>query len=209
MWASVGLTVLFLARGLAAADRSCPAGFYLSTTNDSCVSLNIVDCQRLQISQCPAGTTSSTSQFCRCQQDLHLEILDCPEGTYFDASYLICRIGTVECQEQYTPFACPSAASSSIFCLCVGGTLQIQNCPAGAIFNTEQNMCLKISSGSDSPSSGDSSNESCQRFGLFGDPTDCSGYFHCADKGEEIKHSRCQAGMIFSLTMFGCVPGAC
>ncbi|KAH8373961.1 hypothetical protein KR200_004891, partial [Drosophila serrata] len=191
---------------------SCPNGFFLNTTSDSCVSVDIVDCQRLQITLCPEGTTSSTSEFCRCNQDLHLEILGCPEGTYFDASHLICRIGTVDCQEQYTPFACPSATSGSIFCLCIGGKLQIQNCPAGATFNSEQKVCLKSGSGSgssDTPSTVDSSDEKCQRIGLFGDPTDCSGYFHCADKGEEIKYSRCQAGMIFSLTMFGCVPGTC
>ncbi|KAH8305710.1 hypothetical protein KR059_007677, partial [Drosophila kikkawai] len=201
----------FLAIGFAAADRSCPTGFFFNSTTDSCVSVDIVDCQRLQISLCPEGATTNTSEFCRCNQDLHLEILDCPDGTYFDASHLICRIGTVECQEQYTPFACPSAASSSSFCLCVGGKLQIQNCPAGAVFNAELKICLMTSNGSDTPTSDtpSSSDGRCQRFGLFGDPTDCSGYFHCAEKGEEIKYSKCQAGTIFSLTLLGCLPGTC
>ncbi|KAH8296458.1 hypothetical protein KR054_006486, partial [Drosophila jambulina] len=199
----------FLAKGLTADDRSCPTGFSLNTTSDSCVSVDIVDCQRLQISLCPEGITANTSEFCLCNKDQHLEILECPEGTYFDASRLICRIGSVECQEQYTPFACPGAASSSIFCLCVGGKLQIQDCPAGTTFDADLKVCLRTSSGSDTPSSQDSSNKRCQRFGLFGDPTDCSGYFHCADKGEEIKYSKCQAGMMFSLTLLGCVPGTC
>lgn len=137
-WLFVGLAVVSLARGLTAADPSCPTGFYFNTTSDSCVSEGIVDCQRLQISVCPEGTTTNPSKYCLCNRDMHLEILDCPEGTYFDTSRLICRVGAVECQEEYIPFACPDAASNIFFCLCVGGKIQIQYCPAGSVFDAEK-----------------------------------------------------------------------
>uniref|UniRef100_A0A6P4EXY9 Peritrophin-44 n=1 Tax=Drosophila rhopaloa TaxID=1041015 RepID=A0A6P4EXY9_DRORH len=184
-------------------NKSCPDGYYFNETIKTCVSTNITNCTNLEVAKCPI--TTAVDEYCMCK-NMYIQIWNCPEGTYFDANRLICRIGTVECQEEYEPFACPNETSTDVFCLCIDGEFHSNNCPNGYTFNTEQKLCLK--SGSELPDS-EPSSEKCQRYGLFGDPTDCTGYYHCREKGSEIQYSRCSGGTIFSLTSFGCVTGSC
>ncbi|XP_017126631.1 uncharacterized protein LOC108145607 [Drosophila elegans] len=185
-------------------EKSCPDDYYFNETIKTCVSTDITNCTNYVISKCPI--TTAVDEYCLCKNN-YLQIMKCPEATYFDANSLICRIGTVECQEEYEPFPCPNVTSTDVFCLCIDGKFRQNSCPNGYTFNAEHKLCLK--SGSGDLSDLEPSSEKCQRYGLFGDPTDCSGYYHCRAKGSDIQYSRCLGGTIFSLTSFGCVSGTC
>ncbi|KAH8349949.1 hypothetical protein KR084_010050 [Drosophila pseudotakahashii] len=187
-------------------DQSCPDGFYFNETIEICISTDIYNCSNYQIAKCPIST--DVAEYCLCQNK-YLQIWKCPDGTYFDSNRLICRIGTVECQEEYMPFTCPDNSVKNTFCLCIDGKLHQNYCPTGSTFKTEQKLCLKTGTEDDDIPDSEPSSVKCQRYGLFGDPSDCAGYYHCQDKGSDIQYSKCSGGTIFSLTSFGCVAGTC
>ncbi|EDW93946.2 uncharacterized protein LOC6533524 [Drosophila yakuba] len=188
---------------LDAATESCPDDFYFNETIKACVSTDSTSCTNHQIAKCPMAT--EVDKYCLCL-DKHLQIWQCPEGAYFDANRLVCRMGTVECQEEYAASACPNSTANDVFCLCIDGKWQLNYCPSGYTYDAKLGICLMAASdGGELPSS----SGKCQRFGLFGDPADCSGYYHCRDKGSDIEYYRCSGGTIFNLISFACVAGAC
>ncbi|EDV50288.1 uncharacterized protein LOC6546527 [Drosophila erecta] len=186
---------------LDAAAESCPDDFYFNETIKACVSTDITSCTNRQIGKCPMAT--DVDKFCLCV-DNHLQIWQCPEGAYFDANLLVCRIGTVECQEQLLVSACPNSTANDVFCICINGKLHHEYCPTGYIFDSALAFCVMRNDGNLPSSSG-----KCQRLGLFADPADCSGYYHCRDKGSDIEYYRCSGGTIFNPISFACVAGAC
>ncbi|KAH8262353.1 hypothetical protein KR026_000437, partial [Drosophila bipectinata] len=183
---------------------SCPSGYNFDQNISLCVSENSTECTNYQISRCPSSI--SAGEYCLCLNK-HLQIHVCPEGTYFDASHSVCRIGAVQCLEELTPFACPNGSGSTDFCLCIGGKYVTQSCPDGYFFDSEKKFCFPTITDENEVS--DNGSKRCQRFGLFADPADCSGYYHCSEKGAEIKYFTCLAGTIFSVTSFACVAGSC
>ncbi|KAH8345877.1 hypothetical protein KR067_008215, partial [Drosophila pandora] len=183
---------------------SCPGGYSFDDNVSLCVSEHSTECTNYQISRCPSSVT--VEEYCLCWNK-HLQIHACPEGTHFDASHSVCRIGAAQCQDEFTPFACPNGGASNVFCQCIGGKYVTQTCPDGYSFDTEWKFCFPANKGESEDS--ENGTKTCQRFGLFADPADCSGYYHCSDKGAEIKHFTCLGGTIFSLTSFACVPGSC
>ncbi|XP_001955878.3 uncharacterized protein LOC6507537 [Drosophila ananassae] len=191
-------------RGSREADYSCPGGYSFDDNVDLCVSENSTECTNYQISRCPTSVT--VEEYCLCWNK-HLQIHACPEGTHFDASHSVCRIGAAQCQDEFTPFACPNGSARNVFCQCIGGKYVTQTCPDGYSFDTERKFCFPANKGESEDS--ENGTKTCQRYGLFADPADCSGYYHCSDKGAEIKHFTCLGGTIFSLTSFACVPGSC
>ncbi|XP_017016141.2 peritrophin-44-like [Drosophila takahashii] len=183
--------------------HSCPNGFYFNDTLQICVSTDIYSCTDYSSSKCPTNT--DLDEFCVCQNK-YLGILKCPKGAYFDADLLACILVTVEqCQRDYDAFVCPYNTAKDIFCYCQDGKLYQHYCQTGTIFDDKLGTCIDDD---DIPES-EPSSKKCQRSGLFGDPSDCAGYYTCQDKGSDIKYCKCSAGTIFSLTSFSCVAGTC
>lgn len=193
----------YLEPRLDAAAESCPDDYYFNETIQACVSTDTTSCTNHQIGKCPMAT--EMDEFCVCK-DKHLQIWKCPEGTYFDANRLVCRVGSVECQDDYTPSPCPNSTASDVFCLCIDGKWHLNYCPTGFTFDDELQICLNTGSDDDELPS---LSGKCQRLGLFGDPADCSGYYHCREKGSDIEYFRCSGGTIFNLISFACVTGTC
>ncbi|KAH8379774.1 hypothetical protein KR009_007145, partial [Drosophila setifemur] len=197
--------------------ESCPVGYDLDESIEKCVFTDTVDCTNYEILRCPM--VDSLNEYCMCK-DLHLQIYSCAEGTYFDVTHNVCKLGSIECQDEYfTPSTCPNDASPDAYCLCINGKYVTKNCPAGYNYNDVFKFCLKADGNDNAdPGTGSGGGEvttevpksgQCQRSGMFGDPLDCSGYYFCTDKGAEIQYSKCQGGKIFSLTAFSCVDGSC
>ncbi|KAH8274934.1 hypothetical protein KR018_001299, partial [Drosophila ironensis] len=192
-----------------ASRTSCPDGYDFDDETATCLSNASVACTNFQIMRCPGIV--SVDQYCMCR-DTRLEIRECPEGTYFDVNRSVCTIGTVECQDEYfTPLTCPNDPASNVFCLCIEGKYVTQECPAGYNFDADVKFCFPAKTEDPNvPSPGlDPESEKCGRLGLFADPADCSGYYICSDKGQDIQHANCPPGTVFSLTYFNCEAGTC
>ncbi|XP_022212308.2 uncharacterized protein LOC111067519 [Drosophila obscura] len=106
-------------------------------------------CTNFAISTCPDATASG--EYCLCLNGT-LQTQQCPEGAYFDAQRLVCRIG-----DAMDPAEVPSTtggfcqrvgmvgdlANCSIYhhCDAVGAAMKQSQCPTGMIFSLTKFVC--------------------------------------------------------------------